>query len=160
MVRFFAAFLIGALACFAQKSPAPITKDLLQWMDAAAQRHLDAREATIARITNTTEAAKRQAYVRAKVLELIGGLPDYAGPLNARITGKIDGPGFVIEKIIFESLPHMYVTANLYRPARAGKFPGVLLPLGHWEYGKPAVQRIAGNLALKGFVVLTYDPLG
>lgn len=155
MTRTYPVLLLLAFTCSAQT-----TKDLLRWMDAAAQRHLDAREAGIARITNTADAAKRQAFVRSKVLELIGGLPDYAGPLNARVTGKIDGPGFVIEKIIFESLPHIYVTANLYRPVRAGKFPGVLLPLGHWDYGKPAVQRIAGNLALKGFVVLAYDPLG
>ncbi|MBV8817111.1 MAG: acetylxylan esterase, partial [Acidobacteriaceae bacterium] len=51
-------------------------------------------------------------------------------------------------------------TANLYRPDKPGKFPGILLPLGHWEYGKPAVQTIAANFALKGFVVLTYDPWG
>ena len=126
MTRLYLVSLIIGVACSAQT-----TKDLLRWMDAAAQRHLDAREAGIARITNTSEAAKRQAFVRSKVLELIGGLPDYAGPLNARVTGKIDGPGFVIEKIIFESLPHLYVTANLYRPVRAGKYPGVLLPLGH-----------------------------
>ena len=41
-----------------------------------------------------------------------------------------------------------------------GRFPGVLFPLGHWENGKPAVQQIAANLAMKGFVVLAYDPLG
>src|SRR5438034_7010370 len=101
MARSLAILLIAA-----SLSSAQTTKDLLRWMDAAAQRHLDAREATIARISNTAEAAKRQAYVRSKVLELIGGLPDYAGPLNARVTGKIDGPGFVIENVIFESLPH------------------------------------------------------
>src|SRR5437762_8132300 len=139
MARIFIPFLIAAFVCSAQT-----TKDLLRWMDAAAQRHLDARETAIARITNTADAAQRQAYVRAKVLELIGGLPDYAGPLNARITGKIDATGFVIEKIVFESLPHLYVTANLYRPARAGKFPVVSLGFGHWDYGKPAVQRMAG----------------
>jgi cephalosporin-C deacetylase-like acetyl esterase len=129
-------------------------------MDSIAQKQLDQREATIAKIGDTAQAAQRQAYVRNKILELIGGLPEYTGPLNARVTGQIEQPGFVIEKVIFESLPRLYVTANLYRPNRAGKFPGVLLPLGHWDYGKPAVQQIAGNLAMKGFVVLTYDPLG
>ncbi len=136
------------------------TRDLLKWMDGIAQKQLDQREATIAKIGDTTQAAQRQTYVRSKILELIGGLPDYTGPLNARVTGQIEQPGFVIEKIIFESLPRLYVTANLYRPNRPGKYPGVLLPLGHWDYGKPAVQQTAGNLALKGFVVLTYDPLG
>ena len=133
---------------------------LLDWMDGIAQRQLDAREAVIAKIQTTEQAERRKDFVRAKVLELIGGLPDYRGPLNPVITGKIERPGYLIEKIVFESLPHLYVTGNLYRPDRSGKFPGVLVPLGHWEYGKPAVQRIAANLALKGFVVFTYDPIG
>lgn len=133
---------------------------LLTWMDNIAQRQLDAREVKINAIITTEQAEGRKVYVRAKILELIGGLPDYSGPLNARVTGTVKQPGFFIEKIIFESLPHVFVTANLYRPSQPGKYPGVLLPLGHWEYGKPAVQQIAGNLALKGFVVLTYDPIG
>ena len=147
--------LLLAVACAAQT-----TRDLQRWMDAIAQQQLDARESVINGIHTTAEAEKRKRYVRSKILELLGGLPDYDGPLNARVTGQIREPGFVLEKIIFESLPHVYVTANLYRPEKAGKYPGVLLPLGHWDYGKGAVQRIAGNLALKGFVVLTYDPFG
>jgi dienelactone hydrolase len=133
---------------------------LLRWMDGIAQQQLDQREAAIHAVHTTTQAEQRRAYVRAKFLELLGGLPDYMGPLNASISGQIHEPGFIIEKIVFESLPRIFVTANLYRPDRPGKFPGILLPLGHWEYGKPAVQQIAGNLALKGFVVLTYDPYG
>ena len=133
---------------------------LLDWMDGIAQKQSDAREAIIAKIRTTEQAGRRKDFVRAKVLELIGGLPDYRGPLNPVITGKIERPGYLIEKVVFESLPHLYVTGNLYRPDRSGRFPGVLVPLGHWEYGKPAVQRIAANLALKGFVVFTYDPIG
>lgn len=133
---------------------------LLRWMDNSAQKQLDAREKQIREITSKEDAATRQAYVRAKVLDLLGGLPDYNGPLNPQLTGEVRLPGMVIEKIIFESLPHAFVTANLYRPDKEGKFPGILLPLGHWDYGKPAVQQIAANLALKGFVVLTYNPWG
>lgn len=134
--------------------------DLLKWMDAIAQKQLDQRAAKMARIRTPKAAAQHQEFVRGKLLDLIGGLPDYNGPLNARVTGHIDQPGFVIEKILWESLPGLYVTGNLYRPEKQGRFPAVLLPLGHWEYGKPAVQNIAGNLALKGFVVLTFDPIG
>jgi hypothetical protein len=134
--------------------------DLLKWMDAIAQKQLDRRAATMAQIRTPAQARERQKFVRQKVLELIGGIPEYSGPLHARTTGRINQPGFVIEKILWQSLPGLYVTANLYRPDKPGRLPAVLLPLGHWDYGKPAVQLIAGNLALKGFVVLTYDPLG
>jgi hypothetical protein len=135
-------------------------KRLLGWMDRIAQEQLDARAKRIEAIQTTRDADRRKTEVHLKILDLIGGLPDYHGPLNARVTGSIERPRYVIEKVIFESLPGLLVTANLYRPSQPGKYPGVLLPLGHWEEGKAAVQRIAINLALKGFVALAYDPLG
>jgi cephalosporin-C deacetylase-like acetyl esterase len=152
-----AIILLAGAACAADEKPAA---RLLGWMDSIAQQQLDRRAATIAAVRGIPDAEKRKEYVRAKLLELIGGLPDYSGPLNAKVTGRIDQGGYVIEKLYFESLPKLYVTANLYRPSAPGRYPGVLFPLGHWEEGKPAVQQLAGNLALKGFVVLVYDPLG
>jgi len=133
---------------------------LLQWMDRIAQQQLSEREASIAKIHTESEAKARQARVRAKILELLGGLPDYSGPLNARVTGRIERPRYTIENVVFESLPQFYVTANLYLPKAGGKHPSVLIPMGHWEQGKLAAQPIAANLAMKGFVALAYDPIG
>ncbi len=157
-MRPFVLFLAAAaLACAAEPTP---QERFLNWIDPIAQQQLQKRVREIAGIQTTAQAEKRKEYVRAKILELIGGLPDYSGPLNPQITGRIqDGP-VVIEKVVFESLSRLFVTANLYRPAQSGRHPAVLLPLGHWDNGKPAVQQIAANLALKGFVVLAYDPLG
>jgi hypothetical protein len=132
----------------------------LQWMDRVAQQQLSEREAAISRIHNLSEAKARQTWVRAKILELLGGLPDYNGPLNARATGRIERQRYTIEKVVFESLPEFYVTADLYLPKEGGKHPGVLIPMGHWEQGKLAAQPIAANLAMKGFVALAYDPVG
>lgn len=132
----------------------------LEWMNRTAQHQLDRREAAIRAIRTTAEAGARQREVRAKILELLGGLPDYNGPLNARVTGRIERPRYVIEKVIFESLPQYFVTGNLYRPRASGRYPGVLVPMGHWLEGKAAAERIAANLAMKGFVVLAYDPVG
>jgi len=133
---------------------------LLQWMDRIAQQQLSDRERAIARIHTLSEAKARQAWVRAKILELLGGLPDYNGPLNARVTGRIERPRYTIEKVVFESLPEFYVAADLYLPKAGGKHPGVLIPMGHWEQGKLAAQPMAANLAMKGFVALAYDPVG
>ena len=66
----------------------------------------------------------------------------------------------MIEHVTFESLPGYVVTANLYRPAGAGRYPAVLMSMGHWDSGKAAGQLIASNLARRGFVVLAYDPVG
>lgn len=130
-----------------------------QWND-VAQEYLAKRKATVAAIQTKAEAIKRQQYIRSKILELIGGLPNYSGPLSPKKTGEIQRSGFVIEKVLFQSLPNYWVTANVYRPARPGKFPAVLLPVGHWDEGKAFMQLIASNLALKGFVAMPYDPVG
>lgn len=85
-------------------------------------------------------------------------------PLNARVVGTIERPEFRIEKILFESQPGFMVDALLYVPKKA-KFPapGVLSPVGH--YGDDSLfiwseQGRCAGLARKGYVVLTYDPIG
>ena len=129
-------------------------------MDQIAQQQLQRRESAIAEIHNVADAERRKQWVRQTLLSVIGGLPDYSGPLNPRITGRLQSENYVIEKVIFESLPGFYVTANLYRPSQPGRYPGVLLQAGHTQEGKPEGQRLAANLALKGFVVLAFDPVG
>ena len=129
-------------------------------MDRIAQGQLDAREKEIAAVRTVADAERRKEVVRRKILAALGGLPDYAGPLNARITGQIQADGYVIEKVIYESLPGFYVTANLYRPNQPGRYPAVLLQAGHTQEGKAEPQWLAANLALKGFVSLAFDPVG
>jgi len=129
-------------------------------MDQIAQEQLQHREATVAKIRSVAGAERRKQSVRETILSLLGGLPDYTGPLNPRVTGRLEGEGYSIEKVMFESLPGFYVTANLYRPNQPGRYPGVLLQAGHTQEGKPEGQRLAANLALKGFVVLAFDPVG
>ncbi|MEO7144000.1 MAG: acetylxylan esterase [Bryobacteraceae bacterium] len=148
------------LLAFLQMNPSDA---LLHWMDGIAQQQLSHRDTKIAAIHSTDDAERRRVAVRAKILELMGGLPDYQGPLNPHITGKIGADGYTIDKLYFESLPRFFVTANLYKPKpliRGEHYPGILIPLGHWDEGKSVEQRIAANLAMKGFVVLVYDPMG
>src|SRR5580658_394553 len=141
---------------------------LLRWMDGIAQGQLQLRETAIAGIHNIADADRRKQWVRRTFLSILGGLPDYSGPLNPRITGQIEAGKYTIEKIVFESLPGFYVTANIYRPNaqgntqdnHPGRYPGILLQAGHTQEGKPEGQRLAANLALKGFVVLAFDPIG
>jgi len=121
---------------------------------------LERREKAIAEIHTVAGAQRRKHVVREKLMELLGGLPDYNGPLNPRITGRIQNESYTIEKVIFESLPGYFVTANLYRPNQSGRYPGILLQSGHTQEGKPEPQRLAANLALKGFVSLAFDPAG
>jgi dienelactone hydrolase len=140
--------------------PQPPGTPLLTELNTIAQTQLKQRAAAIAAIHDRAGADKRRAEVRKKILSLIGGLPDYHGPLNPRVTKATARDGFTIEHLLFESLPEYFVTANLYRPAGAGRFPAILMSMGHWDSGKGAGQLLASNLARKGFIVLAYDPVG
>ena len=106
--------------------------------------------------------AERRRYVREAILRGIGGRPDRT-PLNARISGVLEREDHRIEKIIFESQPGFYVTANLYLP-KTGRppYPAVLFPLGHEPGAKayPIWQQILVTLARRGYVALAWDTLG
>ena len=157
MSRLATVLCLTASVCLPQS---PSTDPLLAWLDRIAQQQLDGRERAIAAIRTQADADRRKAMVRAKLTELIGGLPTYNGPLNARVTGRLQSDTHTIEKVIFESLPGFYITANLYRPNIPGRYPAVLVPSGHTQEGKPETQIVAANLAAKGFIALAYDPIG
>jgi len=113
-------------------------------------------------LTTLAEVQSRREYVRRVMMERTGGFPEHT-PLNARTVGSIAKPGYRIEKLIFESQPQFYVTANLYMPTTGhGPYPAVLCPTGHEVGAKAdqAYQKLLGSFATKGFVGLTWDPLG
>lgn len=148
------------LTCFLWLTSLATADELLQWMDGIAQRQLAERRKAIQQIRSVEQAEARKREVRAKILGVIGGLPAERTPLRAQVAGSVDRGGYVIEKVQFESLPNYRVTANLYRPKPPGRYPAVLIPMGHWNQGKAAAQLIAANLALKGFIAMAYDPVG
>src|ERR1700730_6781546 len=162
MKRTWLALLLGAsffdLRSFSAQEPAP--DPLLLWMDRIAQQQLDQREKAIGEIHTVADAERRKQLVRQTLLDILGGLPNYNGPLNTRVTGRIQAEGYTIEKVIFESLPGFFVTANLYQPHQPGRYPAVLLQSGHTQEGKVEPQLLGANLALKGFVSLAFDPIG
>lgn len=140
---------------------APVcAQDVVGWMDLHAKRVLTEREAAVARLRTRAEAEARQKQVRETLLGLMGGVPEIKGELKPAVTGTLRQRGYRIEKLWFESAPGYPVTANLYLPDKPGRHPAVLFSMGHWEVGKPFAHPMAANLALKGFVVLVYDPVG
>ena len=67
-------------------------------------------------IRTVKDIEKRRNIMREKFIAAIGGLPSSDTPLNAKVTGVIEEDGFRIEKIIFESRPNVFVTANMITP--------------------------------------------
>jgi len=109
-------FRLAALCLATQVClPQILTDDpFLNWLDRIAQRQLDDRERAVAEIRTVADADRRKAMVRAKLTELIGGLPAYSGPLNARVTGQLRTETHTIEKVIFESLPGFYIMRTAF----------------------------------------------
>lgn len=136
---------------------------LRSYLTGLAKQQLAARREKIASIRTREDAEKRQAEVRRTILQLMGGLPAAKSPLNLRTTGTLERDDYRVDKIVFESQPDLYVTANLYVP-RTGKppYPAILHPTGHSAGAKATsfYQGISLALVKSGFVVLTYDPIG
>ena len=125
-------------------------------------RAREARRALLAQIQSKQQVTARTEYVRSHLWQLLGGRPEET-PLHPRITGTLERNGYRIEKLIFESMPQVYVTANLYIPTTGQPpYPAILAPIGHTANGKAAMryQYTYQNLARKGYIVLTWDPFG
>ena len=101
------------------------------------------------------------AAVRQKMRQLAGSFPE-RGDLHSRVVGTVEGDGFVVEKIIFESHPHHYVTAHLYLPvgSKSKKFPACVEMCGHGLQGKGNGSGTAVQMARNGIAVLVVDPIG
>jgi cephalosporin-C deacetylase-like acetyl esterase len=135
------------------------------WPSYLAEKAREARArrlAELASVHTKADVLERQERIRDRVWKLIGGPLDKT-PLNAKAEDGVRGTGYTIEKVIFESQPRVFVTANLYLPAIGQPpFCGILSPLGHYWEGKlaPDYQHLYQNLARKGYVVLAFDPFG
>ncbi|HWQ52537.1 MAG TPA: hypothetical protein VN442_02555, partial [Bryobacteraceae bacterium] len=110
----------------------------------------------------------RKEHLRKQILSAAGLLPMPAkSPLNPQVFGRIQGPGYTIEKVLLETLPGYWLGGNLYRPAgKNGPFPAIASPHGHWNYGRlehsanGSIPARCINLARQGHIVLAYDMVG
>jgi len=148
-----------------RSSPPPLNRAprMMQEFLVAQERRIG--EARTARIRALRTAEDARAYVeevRARIRDVFGPLPPKT-PLNPRITGVLHRDTYRVEKLLFESRPGFWVTANLYVPeGRTERMPGIIGTCGHSTNGKAAdaYQSFAQGLARQGYVVLIYDPIG
>lgn len=132
------------------------------WLKNEFYQRVDRRSAAFEKMIKSESAGRAwQAERKAFFLRQLGGLPERT-PLNARVVGRLEGKGYRLEKILFESRPGHHVTANLYLPESAGPWPGVIVPCGHSHDGKAAVgyQQVGILLARNGMAAMCYDPIG
>jgi len=94
--------------------------------------------------------------------ESLGQFPQPPKDLNVKTTGRIEGNGYRIENIVFESRPGLWVTANLYLPAKpTGLMPAVLFSHSHHNpKAQGELQDMGMTWARQGWLVLVMDHLG
>jgi hypothetical protein len=133
-----------------------------QLLELAAKQEQERRN-RFAAIATKADLETLQKSLRQKFLDLLDGLPERTGAPPARMLAKIDGDDYTIDKLVFESFPNYFVPGLLYKPKKLdGKRPAILSPCGHSPIGKAnaSYQILHINLTKRGYIVLTYDPVG
>ncbi len=98
----------------------------------------------------------------AKLRRSLGEFPEPPTELKSRVTGLVDGNGFRIENVVYESRPGFWVTANLYVPAApADSMPGILIAHSHHrDKFHSELQDMGMTWARAGCLVLVIDQVG
>jgi hypothetical protein len=111
------------------------------------------------------EASESRPGLRKRLENSLGlGKMPWPPRLNGHVTGTVAGPGYRIEKIVYEALPGEAVAAHLYLPERLnGPAPAILFYNGHWwaeSKTLPDFQAFCITMARLGFAVFSFDPFG
>lgn len=142
----------------------------LSTQDLAIRQYLAARAAELEReflpwAKSAAAFEKVRPELRQQYLYMLGlwPLPEKT-PLKAQVTGKLEQPGYSVEKLHFQSRPGLYVTANLYLPQPLhGPYPAILYQCGHSNEGrngnKTACQEHGIWFATHGYAALLTDSL-
>lgn len=110
------------------------------------------------------EWKEQRVELRRQLLEMLGldPLPSRT-PLQAQVTGRLEREAYSIEKIVFQSLPGLYVTGNFYVPKSLPKRRASILYLcGHSPNplgAKVEYQARAIWFAQHGYSCLVLDTL-
>jgi cephalosporin-C deacetylase-like acetyl esterase len=92
----------------------------------------------------------------------LGVFPPVPKALRAEVTGAVDGDGYRIENVVYESRPGVFVPANLYLPAppREG-MPAILIVHSHHNpKTQDELQDMGMTWARQGCAALVMDQLG
>ncbi|PYQ02229.1 MAG: hypothetical protein DMF82_16805 [Acidobacteria bacterium] len=121
-------------------------------------------ERCLSDVRSLEEWKRQRPALRGELLYMLGLDPfPERTPLKPQVTGTLTRPDYRIEKLVFQSLPGLYVTANLYLPASgSGPLPAILYVCGHAPHplgAKSYYQDRAAWFASHGYVCLILDTL-
>ena len=121
-----------------------VESQLIDYLRRKAEEAIARRDCEKSNLNSIEDCQRYRQKVREHFLKVIGGLPTSKCELEPQITGVIQGEGYRIEKVIFQSLPGFFVTSNLYLPEGEGPVPGILFACGHSRDAKatPVYQKV------------------
>lgn len=124
---------------------------------------------TFANIETLADWERERVIAKQQLQEMLGLSPmPEKTDLKATITDRVDHEQFFVENLHYQSLPGLYVTANLYVPKNlTKKVPAILYVCGHGQvktngisYGnKTSYQHHGEWFARNGYVCLTIDTI-
>lgn len=120
------------------------------------------RKESISQLRTKEDWVDQQQLVREKLEESVGVFPPKT-PLNPVIAQRIKREGYSVEKLYFESIPGVKVTAAFFIPnGRRKNLPTIIYCSGHSElaFRSDIYQHVILNLVEKGFAVFAFDPYG
>ncbi len=114
--------------------------------------------------TDANEWQQRRTKLRENLLKAWGGFPETPCELAPRKLGEIQRDGYRVEKLVFQTRPGVWMTANAYVPdkSKTEKVPAILHVHGHWAGAKQdrVVQSRCIGSVKHGFFVLAVDAFG
>ena len=95
----------------------PPASDMLTFTTISQKLHEMDVDADVAwtRLSNRAEYDAYRKEMHSKMMSAVGEWPART-PLNARTVATLKKDGYRIEKVMFESMPNLFVTANLFIP--------------------------------------------
>ncbi|MEW4489570.1 acetylxylan esterase [Thalassoglobus sp. JC818] len=126
-------------------------------------------ELTVAAMSNLDTWKQKKPEYLQQLQQMLGLSPwPERTPLNAKVTATHQRDGVIVENIVFESMPGLYVTGNFYRPeTQTEPLPAILYVCGHARvrenginYGNKVSYHHHGVwFAQNGYVCLTIDTI-
>jgi dienelactone hydrolase len=164
----FTTFLIGALAAAQPYGKPDRSSPGDEMIQEYLRRETEKVAARFADDLKSPEAwrSKRPEYVE-EYFYMLGLTPrPEKAPLHPTVTRRLERHDYVVEMIHYQSRPGLYVTGNLYRPAKVPqgvRLPAVFYVCGHSHRGrdgnKVAYQSHGIWFARHGYVCLVVDSL-
>lgn len=140
------------------EQPKMIGRDARARIDEANRRESDAWSKIRTREEWEAYRDRRIGALRAS----LGATADVPRTLGVKVTRKLDGDGFRIENLVYESRPELMVTANLYVPVpERPSMPGIVIIHSHHNpKTQSELQDMGMTWARLGCYVLVMDQVG